>query len=154
MTGLSSSSPSRLPLPPPHSFSLKFFPDSLLTRVCSLPSQGQDPVLCKTQRKNCIVGNSEAVPGEPTVATVLKARMVPDGCPGNTLGSEAWCWLQSQGSQGHTRPILLRGCHASGFVGLCKPGWQRAGGERPSRKFSWPSFLTLGEWCWGGNRFK
>ena len=27
-------------------------------------------------------------------------------------------------------------------------------GERPSRKFSWPSFLTLGEWCRGGNHFK
>ena len=131
MTGLSSSSPSRLPLPPPHSFSIKFSPDSLLTRLCSPPSQCQDPVLYKTQMKNCIAGNSEAVPGEPTVATVLKARMVPDGCLGNSLGSEARCWLQAQGRQGHTQPILLRGCHAKGFVGLCKPGWQQAGGKGP-----------------------
>lgn len=153
MTGLSSS-PSQLPLPPPHSFSLKFSPDSLLTRLCSLPSQGQDPVLYKTQMKKCIAGNSEAVPGEPTVATVLKARMVPDGCPGNSLGSEAWYWLQAQGSQGHTRPILLRGCHAKRVCGAVQAWMAASWGERPSRKFSWPAFLTLGEWCWGGNHFK
>lgn len=71
--------PSLLPGPLPHSFSLKSPLDSLLISLCSLPFQGQDPVLYKTQMKNCITGNLEAVPGEPTAATGLKQRMVPGG---------------------------------------------------------------------------
>lgn len=100
--------PSPAPLSSTASFSVKFPPDGLLTRLCSLPSRVRTPVLYKAQMKNRIACNSVAVPGEPTAATVGKRRTVPDGRPELSPGSDARPWPKSQKSQGRRRLLPLR----------------------------------------------